>query len=160
MKDNRLKTSYENYEAFDHIAGSSFGTWSDRETAHAMIEFLNGSINTHPRYYELMSELAQCPDDELCDFLSDLDTEISEVFWDTDDYLYAAFRDNEYTILPAIESAIEDHQNDNQIGEELPEVDSTHHCGETFVVVNERGNTSLYRFVDTVTGWQELWAVV
>ena len=27
MKDHRLNTSFENYEAFDVIAGSNYGDW-------------------------------------------------------------------------------------------------------------------------------------
>ena len=160
MKDNKLKTSFENYEAFDHIAGSSFGTWTDRETAYAMVQFLNGSISTHEYYDRLLDELAQCPDDELCDFITDTAQEIDEVFWHTDDYMGASFDDNEYVIRPHVESAIDDHTNDDRLTEELPEVDSTHNSGETWMTVNDHGNVPLYRFVDTVTGWQEIWSVV
>jgi hypothetical protein len=160
MKDNRLKTSFENYEAFDVIAGSSYGTWSDRETAVEMVKFLDGSINRHTMYDELMQCIAETSDDSMSELLDELANDIDDAVMLDDEYHYLTFHDNEYIVLPAINGVVEDHQESGNIGEELPEVDSTHHTGETFVTVNERGNTSLYRFVDTVTGWQEIWAVV
>ena len=156
MKDIRLKTSYENYEAFDVIAD---GGWSNREIALAMADFLDGSIGTHERYDAIIREIAECSDDDIGELVSDLEVELSEIILD-DAYHAIIWRDNELLIVPALESCLEDHQQDGRVSDELPDVDSTHHCGDTWMTVNDHGNTSLYRFQDTVTGWTKIWAVV
>lgn len=161
MKDNRLRTAHDNYEAFDVIAGSNYGGWSDRDICCAIVDFMVGNFSDMPRATELFEELAKSSDEDIANgYVEDYTAEIQEYFIDNEEYLYPEWRDNELILLPQVDYATETHKDENRISDELPEPDSTHHCGETWVIVNERGNTSLYRFLDTVTGWQEVWAVV
>ena len=159
MKDNRLKTSFENYQAFDHIAGSSFGTWTDRETACAMVEFLDGSIERHPDYERLLKDVAETSDEDMCDLVTELGQDVADCIYG-DDWHYLAFHDNEFMVMPAVESVLEEHRESGDIGDETPDADSTRPVGSTFVTVNDHGNVSLYRMAGTVEGWQEIWVVV
>ena len=149
---------------FDVIAGSSVGGWSDRAMCFAMINYLD-AVNTaafdqtgracdDDKVIELFSELAIDTDDnidveyyerETADLLDHL----------LPDYCYIAFHDNELTVLPAVEAASEEFDP----VEEIPE----HGSDDFYLVVNDHGNTTLYRkqFTGSITfEYVEVWSVV
>tara|TARA_R100001143_G_scaffold28420_1_gene28079 strand:- start:2444 stop:2899 length:456 start_codon:yes stop_codon:yes gene_type:complete len=143
---------FETIPAFTVIAGCSLGTWSDRESALAMLDAMAAVGHDVTKHYR---ELAQDTDDNIdLDWYSDLAVDV--LCDHTPKYTYIGWQDGEFTVLPNVEEALEDLES----GDELPDCRPVEGY---FCLVNDHGNVTLYRWsgndVTSADDWSEIWAV-
>lgn len=147
-KDNRAE--FEGIPCWEVITGSSFGGFSDREMVIDMAKAMSAVGEDTAKIYK---ELAECTDDDIdIDWFTDL--AVDALCAHTPEYTYMSWRDNELIVMPDVEEA----QHCEMSGSETPERGD--YTGQLFLKINERGNVALYRWVDSVTGWRELWSRV
>lgn len=157
---------------FDTIAGSSLG----QEPRQSIIELLTFALNFELnrttidtdsiiKIFNELKDLAELVDDrdaheqEYLDCASDLVAELLDE--DLPGYCSFEWVDNEYRITPNVEAAIAELPK----GDELPDMQQLNrdYCqSDYFVVINERGNTTLYKWSDSRKrkGWSEVWGIV
>ena len=159
---------FEPLKPFQHIAGSNYGSWSDFDSAWACLEFLGAvnesyelHLNLTSSWRELASDLGhgeglvlECYADLINDKLVDV----------LPPYCRAAWEDNELTLQPLIGATVDWEQTYLEIPyDEDTDRDLNPDNLEFIVVVNDHGNTSLYRWSESPRGpahWAEVWAVV
>jgi len=159
-------------EPFDHIAGCSLGTWSNRDAALACLEFAKNindtalseseKILTDWDLLKYAMELASENDEDIDPtYYSDILSEATCRNHLLPDYCSLSWNDNEFRVRPNVESATEDCTYTGDISDELP--DGNPNNSDNFMVVSDHGNCTLYRWQSTSTlngDWVEVWSVV
>lgn len=152
-------------EAYEIIAGSNYGGWSNREMACAIVSALDdlqsddtGILNGYVDICALYREIAELHDEDID--VSDWETEFEERVIDAlPPYTYVGWQDNEYLILPDVDQCREDIEyNDLPAADELP--DRGQRAGDLHAVISDHGNLSLYQWNPSRWKWDELWSVV
>ena len=143
---------------FEVIAGDSLGGVSPREMCADIIA--RGIEQGIEADHELWIELARTADEDIdVDGWTEWLVEITEGRMPP--YCALTWRDNELTVVPCVESALEDCPR----GDELPDTNTC--ASEFFCVVSDHGNVTLYRASDSDgtpnsngAYWRRVWAVV
>lgn len=144
------RNEFETVPAYEHLAGSSFGTWSDRETTIALINALD-TVQSHVDTKPLYKELAALNDDN-SESMIEMQEEVTDhlnYYMPMPEFCSVELYDNEFSVMPNLESAKEDCG----ILTEYPEVRTT----DNILVVNDHGNVTCqqwnYNKLEYVTIW-------
>jgi hypothetical protein len=128
------------FQAFDVLAGSSYGTWTQREVCAELLRLQDEHLKV---YIDEWRTLANCSDDDV-EIMGGLIDSVIDTFNDlADEFLPAScsicWRDNEITVLPflddqcpSIDSAVED----------VPE----QYVDEIIYMINDHGNVDCYEW--------------
>ena len=158
-----VRNEFETIEAFTHIAGCSLGTHSARVTAVELIKALQ-TVTQHD-CAGFWIDLAKCSDDEEAD-ICDIQSDVADAFNEQAPMAEScslSLEDSEWRVTPHIDD-------DMPKFEETPEddegFDSNPDNDDHILVVNERGNTTLFAWCDyaikynQTNGWVEVWSIV
>ena len=159
---------FEPLKPFQHISGSNCGTWSDFDSAWTALEFLGAvnesyelHLNLTDNWRELASDLGHNDDLGLECYADLINDKLTDYL---PPYCYAVWDDSELTLQPSVESAADCEETFAEIPyNEEKDRDLNPDNLEFIVVVNDHGNTSLYRWQrsDSIkSSWVEVWAVV
>lgn len=142
------RNEFETVPAYEHLAGSSFGTWTERETVFRLLEIVDSTTNQDT--LSLYKDLAKYGDDdtvimELADDAVDLLNESMPM----PEFCSVTLNDNEYHVMPCLGNA----QEECVSYEDYPE--EKH--GDFILVVNDHGNVTCqqwdYNKLEYVTIW-------
>lgn len=145
------------YEAFHHIAGCSLGTWSNRDTALACIDFIQ-EVENHPGYNETFPDLARYYR-ELASESSDGDIDVeyyaSLIEGECNHVLPASccfsWGDGEFRITPYIDDCLLSF---DELPEKLTPIE------DVIYVVNDHGNTDCYEWQHGENEYKLIWSMV
>jgi len=144
------KNEFETISAFESLAGSSSGTWTDRETTAELIRVLDlvqNQIST-AEYYQ---DLAKCSDDDT-QTMYEIQQEVAghiEYYAPLPDCCSVTLQDNEWQVIPYIDE-------DLPRLEDIPET----YTEDLVYQVNDHGNVSLYKWHPNFREYREVWAMV
>ena len=158
-----ILNEYETIPCFTHIAGSSAGTWTQREIAVEIAKTILTLDETHMRLdqiKDLLLDIAMTSDNEMVEVVGGLTLDLQHISEDhLQEYTYIDWHDGELMVLPAIESAKEDFQNGLIAGgDDLPEYNPDNYSH--YLLTNDHGNATLYHWQHYPMKWVEVWAVV
>ena len=145
-------------EAFDVIAGSNHGGWTDRDiAAHlaATLSLVEDDDILLRAADEMFRDLAGTHDEniDVWDYTNQFNDLVYEYL---PPYTGIDWHDNELIVLPCVESMLEDMASLGAIGDELP--DDTVARPAQCAVVSDHGNVAYYEH--NGKRWVEIWAVV
>jgi len=151
-----VRNEFETVPAYEHIAGSSLGTWTNRETTIALIKTLETTSN-----YDcapLYKEMAETTDDDT-DFMFETQHEVASYL---DDYMpmpefcSVVLDDNEWRVVPSIEQADDECKNFS----DYPDT----YQGDFILVTNDHGNVTCQQwkpaFVNCAPEYVTIWDMV
>jgi hypothetical protein len=152
-------------KAFDVIAGSNHGGWTDRDIAAHLAAILGAveddGIVPHNGYgllrasEEMFRDLAGTHDENI--ILQDYVDQFYDLVYEyLPPYTGIDWHDNELIVLPCVESMLEDMASLGAIGDELPD-DTVAKPGQ-YAVVSDHGNVAYYEH--NGKRWVEIWTVV
>lgn len=144
---------FEGYKAFDVIAGSSAGGWSDREIAAEIIKhcvILSSDSGTAESLYRELAETA--------DYDIDVQGWTDELIETAEDslppYCTIKWQDNELTVLPYIDEELPRHS------------DHLDHCNDgpvptyEYLHVTDHGNVDLFCWNESKRDFDLIWSMV
>jgi len=145
------RNEFETIPAFTTIAGSSHGQQSQRETTLELID--NLSLTSQYNCESLYRELAEMTDND--ENMFDLQDEVAQYIYDNaplPEFCSVTLQDNEYIVLPCLESAEEeckkvaDIPDDNQ--------------GDFILYVNDHGNVTCLQWNEGCRAYDVIWDMV
>jgi hypothetical protein len=146
-----MKTMKYTINAFDTLAGSSYGTWTLREVAVELINYLESSQCPYELIRELTRDLAELHDEDsqyLDDLISDLIGHI-DYYIERPECTLIEWHDNEIICRPYIDDDISrlDHIPESFID------DLVYH-------VNDHGNVDLCKWNPDKQCYEIVWSMV
>lgn len=144
---------------FEHIAGCSLGTWSDRDSALACLDTIRAacdsptashadlSIDLLSHYRELAEDADDCID---LDYYADLvDRYLSEYLPSSCAF---SWDDGEFRVTPYVDDCLPRYS-------ELPETEQDAD-GDELYLVNDHGNVGHYTWDYNTREWSLIWSMV
>ncbi len=147
-----VRNEFETVPAFENIAGCSLGTESARATAFEMIEALERVSSYDCK--ALYKDLASATDDDI-DYLFDTQQEIADLLDEhmpMPEFCRVTLQDNEWLVLPSIESALEECESFEDYPEERR--------GDSILVVNDHGNVTCMQWDPSKNEYSTIWDMV
>lgn len=136
-------------EAFTHLAGSSYGTWTDYETTKAMVDIAI-KVSGHPATLNLRQELETLGEDDISGAYFEIQQEASEYIQDyVEDYCAVSLDDNEWRVTPYVDDELptfDDYQDDYQ--------------GDHILIVSDHGNVTCQRWDYDKAEYVTIWDMV
>ena len=128
---------FETIPAWEHIAGCSLGTWSDYDTAKALVDAAV-AISSDSGALTMQSELNEVNEDDTSGILFDFQDDAAEYINNhatIEDYCSLDVQDGEWIVRPYIDDELpsfDDYQDDYQ--------------GDHVLIVNDHGNVTCQRW--------------
>ena len=147
-----VRNEFETVPAFEHIAGSSFGTGSNRESACQLLK----TLQTVSGYdcLKLWQDIAET-NDENFDQLIDIQDEIAELlneYMPMPEFCSVVLDDNEWRVIPSIENADEDCKNFADYQDDYQ--------GDFILVTNDHGNVTCQQWLQGEMVYVTIWDMV
>lgn len=150
-----VRNEFEAVPAFEHIAGDSLGTWTERETTTALIEVLEtvSQVDTA----RLWKDLAMLSDDDFGDMLDIQEEVVCELneSMAMPAYCHVTLQDNEWRVTPYIDEEVVCMSTDVWY-----EVDQNQHGFDHVYVVNDHGNVTCWEWREDKVEYVPIWAMV
>ena len=139
-----VRNEFEAIPAFEHLAGSSFGTWSDLEVTETMLEIARKVSST-----TFLPDLEPSEDDAQCVHYMVQQECAEEIQHHVAPFCTVELLDNEWRVLPYID-------------DELPQVEDypEEHIGDYILQVNDHGNVTLLEWQYNQNDYRSVWAMV
>ena len=148
------RNEFETVPAYEHLSGSSFGTWSDRETTITLINILD-TVQSHIDTKPLYKELAELSDDDDSGAMFDLQNDVMDhlnYYMPMPEFCSVVLDDNEFTVIPSIELADEDCKN-------FADYQDTYQ-GDFILVTNDHGNVTCQQWDYNKLEYTTIWDMV
>ena len=141
------RNQFEAAPAYEHIAGCSLGTWSNRETAIALLEAID-TVADHDAAGKLWREAAKTHDESEWWFeIQDEAAEMLNDYLPVPEFCSVQLIDSEYSVLPSLEAAEEEATKLDDYPED--------YISDYILVVNDHGNVTCQQWQngEYVTIW-------
>jgi len=150
-----VRNQFEGVPAFEHIAGSSFGNWSNRETACALLSTLEKvSDYDCSKFYIDIAELHD-ESDQWFDFQDEI-AELLNEYMPMPEFCSVVLEDNEFTVRPNLEAAQDDcHTFNDYPDKKIPDSHS-----DFILVVNDHGNVTCQQWDYGKSEYITIWDMV
>ena len=145
------RNEFETIPAFTHIAGCSLGTWSDYDSAKALVDAAV-SISSDSSVLKLKAEFEEISEDDETGILYEFQDDATQFINDHDtleDYCSLSVDDGEWIVRPYIDDELpsfDDYQEEFQ--------------GDHILIVNDHGNTTCQRWDYSTNEYKTIWDVV
>ena len=151
-----VHNEFETVPAFEHIAGDSLGTWTQRETTAEMIHAID-LISDQDRTSVLWIYLAKAADDDLEEMtgLQEQAADILNEHMPMPAYCRVTLQDNEWRVLPYLDEEVPRMSTDD-----WDEVDQNQHGFDHVYVVNDHGNVTCWEWRQDKVEYVSIWSMV
>ena len=141
-----VRNQFESVPAYEHVAGCSLGTWSNRESACALLDALE--TTSHHDCAPLWKVIAENHDES--DIWFDVQDEIAQLLNENmpmPEFCSVTLQDNEWHVLPSLECA----QDEATSLDDYPD----DYVSDYILVVNDHGNVTCQQWSggEYVTIW-------
>jgi len=138
-------------KAFTHIAGSSLGTWSNRDTACQMVTILN-QVSQYD-CAKLWEDIATESDDGA--YLIDVQDDVADLlneYMPMVEFCTVCLEDGEWSVIPSIELADDECENFSDYQDDYK--------GDFILVTNDHGNVTCMQWNDIEREYITIWDMV
>jgi hypothetical protein len=150
-----VRNEFETVPAWEHIAGDSLGTWTERETTARMIEVL-ATVSQEDTTHR-WKELALLNDEDTQE-MTDMQDELAGLLngnMPIPASCSVRLRDGEWKVLPYLDEdlpRLPDYQWES--------IRASGHGYDIVYVVNDHGNVTCYEWNEAVLEYEDIWAMV
>jgi hypothetical protein len=157
-----VRNEFETVPAWEHIAGDSLGTWSERETTAELIKVLDKvSQEDTARWWKELALLNDEDTQEMTDMQGDLADILNEIA-PLPTSCIVALGDGEWRVVPYIDEEVPMLSTDD-----WDALDTSVRGFDHLYVVNDHGNVTCYEWqewrIDEIQDrgkYKEIWAMV